>query len=165
MRVPADWPAVERENDDGTGMYVIDDKKADRWTLWIDYDDYRAGDAFTPMPADEFAVGLAHRIRDEKRNVIDVLVDPMPDHPDEAVTKIVYGSVENGVKLRHISWHKVANRDPTTILAHFTWVVPEFALNDPDIVALTELVERECCNAVLIDRQADALKRPPAGVA
>lgn len=92
-----------------------------------------------------------------------VWIDPMPDRPHEAVLKIEYGSVDNGITLRHVSWQKVVNHNGKVILGQFIWVVPEAVLNDPGIIALKELVERECSNAVLVDGQADDLQRAPGG--
>jgi len=163
LRVPADWPDAERENDDGTGMYVFDDKQADRWTLWIDFDVYSHGKGEAALDAARFAAELAESMKKDRDRVIDVAHDPMPDHPDEAVAKVVYGSVENGARLRHVSWHKVAIRGSKIIIAHFTLVVPETIVDDSDIMALTALLERECRNAVLVDRDVNALQRPTAG--
>jgi hypothetical protein len=163
LRVPADWPKAERENDDGTGMCVYDDKEADRWTLWVDYDLYRHADGEPALDAARVAAELADGMRGDRPDAFEIGYDPMPDRPGEALAKVVYGSVEKGETLRHVSWHKVTVRGAALIMAHFTLVVPEAIVADPDIMALTALLERECRNAVLVDHEADALQRPAAG--
>jgi hypothetical protein len=165
LRVPADWPKAERENDDGTGMYVYDDKEADRWTLWVDYDLYRHADGDPALDAAHVAAELADGMKEDQPDALEIGHDPMPDRPGEALAKVVYGSVEKGETLRHVSWHKVTVRGAAMIMAHFTLVVPEAIVADPDIVALAALLERECRNAVLVDRDADKLQRPAAGSA
>jgi hypothetical protein len=165
LRVPADWPEMERENPDGSGMYVMDDKETDRWTLWIDYHSYALTDG---KPNDTDPVDWARRLTDdfpERQNIYGVWLDPMPDRRDEAAAKAEFGSVEKGEKLRHVAWHKVTRTPRAMILSHFTWVVPEKNWNDPDIVALTQLVEAEALNAVIVDRDAAALEPPAAGSA
>jgi hypothetical protein len=163
FRVPGDWPEAEWDNEDGAGMYVYDDKQADRWTLWIDFDAYRRKRDETLFDVGQFAAGLAGGMKRSRRDLIEATHDPMPDRANEAVAKVVYNSVENGEKLRHISWHKVMVRGATVIVGHFTLVVREAIHDDPDIVALTTLLERECGNAVLVDRDTVALKQPAAG--
>ena len=150
VRVPEAWER-ERENPDGTGMYVFDDKENDRWTLWIDYDSYSRtdGENETPPDVDEFARSLLRGARDRDRTISADIV-PLPDRPGEAMVKTVYSSVEDDIPLSHTSWHKVAATGTGITLGHFTWVVPERHLEDDDIRALTGLVEREVCNALLI---------------
>lgn len=164
IRVPGDWPAVERENADGTGMYVYDDKQADRWTLWIDFDAYQVASG-GPLDAARSAAGLAESMKNDGAALIEASHDPMLDRPNEAMTKVVYNSIEKCVKLRHISWHKFAVRDSTVIIGHFTLVVPEAIHDAPDIIELTALLERECGTAVLVDRNTVALRQPAAGSA
>lgn len=163
FRVPVDWPEAERENEDGTGMYVFDDKEADRWTLWIDFNIYRNSADDPPWSAAQIAADLTDATKKEQSNLIEATHDPMHGRPNEAVAKVVYGSIEDGEQLRHVSWHKIVVRNHTIIMGHFTLVVPEEINNDPDIVALTALLERECGNAVLVDRDADKLQRPAVG--
>ena len=163
MRLPAEWPKAERQNDDGTGMYVYDDKQSDRWTFWVDYDLYRHSKADPALDAADAAAEVAEAMERDRTDVIEADHDPMPDRPGESIAKVVYGGIEDGERLRHVSWHKATVMGPTMIMAHFTLVVPEAIFDDQDIVALVALLERECRNAVLVDRDADKLQRPAVG--
>lgn len=167
MRVPADWPDPERANQDGTGRYVFDDKGPDsKWTLWIDYVVYGdPGDGHGSMTAAEFAAKIADRTRESNPELDNVWVDPMPDRPDQAVVKTLHYGVEDGEPLCFMNWYVITHTSDRPVTGQFSWVLTCKAMNDPDIVALTELVEAEVLKAVILDPDAGKLAPSPQGSA
>jgi hypothetical protein len=152
IRVPEAWQGA-RENPDGTGMYVFDDKEKDRWTLWVDFNSYAPDNPETEVNVDGFAHTIL-RYAADRDEMISADLLPARDPTGEAVVRTVYASVEDGTPLRHTAWHKITATDGGITISHFTWVVPEEHLEDEDIQTLTDLVEREVCNALVVARHS-----------
>lgn len=165
MRLPADWPDARRANPDGTGRFVIDDPGPDSlWTLWIDYDAFLGADAgFDGLSAEDFARRISDESPAASRDAGNVWLDPMPDRPGEAAVKVLSHSVEDGDPLRIISWYKIANVGRGLIMASFNWVMVERVADEPAFRALTEVIETEVLNAVILDKDAGKLAPTPQG--
>jgi len=165
MRLPADWPDAKRSNPDGTGRYLIDDPGPDSpWTLWIDYDAFLGADAgIDGLSAEDFARRISERSPAASRNAGNVWFDPMPDRPDEAAVKVLTGEIDHGDPIRILSWYKVARVSRGFIMGSFNWVVVERVADEPAFRALTEAIETEVLNAVILDKDAGKLAPAPQG--
>lgn len=168
LRVPHDWPDAERsEKSDGTHRYVYDDPGPEaKWTLWVDYVAFLGRDAnYSGKTAVEFAQRLADRSPRAGEDDARIWVDPMPERPDEAAVKIQHDGIEDGEPLRFISWYKFVQVGRGFIMGQFNWVLIKRAMDEAEIVALTELIETEVLNSVLLDSEAGELDRAPQGSA
>jgi len=165
MRLPADWPDAKRKNPDGTGRYLIDDPGPDDlWTLWIDYEAFLGAKVgWNGKSAEEFAQTISDSSPAQSRNAGNVWLDPMPDRPAEAAVKVLTHAVEHGDPLRIVSWYKIARVERGLIMGKFNWVLLERVADDPEFQALTELIETEVLNAVILDRDAGNLAPRPRG--
>jgi len=165
LRVPHDWPDAERsERSDGAHRYVYDDTDPRaRWTLWVDLERFLGPDAgLTGIDAARYAQRIADKSPSAGKPGHTIWVDPMPDRPDEAAVKILYDGIEDGERLRFLNWYKIVRVGRGLLMGAFNWVVVSWFAEEPEIAALTELIETEVLNAVLRDPEADRLA-PAAG--
>lgn len=143
MRMPFDWK-VERENPDGTGRYVVDEPDGrDRWSLWVDWEEFEK-DPDTPDSAE----AAAERTRQYLLELPSATSRPGPDGTPVIVTE---ETVDERDKLVRITtWHRVAARDQSFLMAHFTFVAGADVADVPDVASARALVGREAANAVLV---------------
>jgi hypothetical protein len=144
LRMPIEWKR-SRENDDGTGRHCIDEPgDLDRWTLWVDWDQYINADRpGRPVKLDTLASALT-----------EVTGEFVTDLGDKVITQEIPG--DKASPLRSSSWHRYGRRGGHVVGAHFSLVMVEDAADHPEMVAVRELVGREALRALLIPR-------PPKG--
>lgn len=149
MRVPEAWEPV-RENSDGTGMFVFDDDRGrERWALWIDYDLCESDGPMETFGVVELVRQLGEAMKQANPSAT-VAVDPLDDRPGEAMIAMTLEDEEDGELVRYTHWSKVVITEAGYIMAKFNWVVRKNFLADDDIPGLTDLVEREVCNALVV---------------
>ena len=151
MHLPADWRGKRKG-----GFYAYDHETDDRWTLWIGYNVFK-----TPGSAIDAKTIGAEMAADAKekparhRGPTNITFDPMSDRPDEAMIIQVYESVEGGETLHHTVWDRIVRQGEKMIFGHFAWVVVAARRDEPDMQALSAMIEREVRDAILFDGDDD----------
>jgi hypothetical protein len=160
LRLPVE--ARGKHHPDAGGSYAYDHETDDRWTLWVNYDVFDFGSE--PVDLHELVGEIFADPENSPfpdREVIDRWVDPSPDPTQEAMATVTYKDVQDGELLHHTLWHRVVRQGGQYVMGHFTWVVVDARRDEPDMQALTRLIEREVRNALLF--YGGPKKGPPAG--
>jgi hypothetical protein len=143
LRIPIEWKR-SRENDDGTGRHCIDEPELDRWTLWIDWEQFLDAD----RPGRPFNLeGLASALEGVNGEFV-------IEGGDKVITQQFMG--DDDPPLRVTGWHRFGRRGSHVVGAHFSLGMDEDMADRPEMVAVRDLVGREALRALLIPR-------PPKG--
>lgn len=134
LRMPIAWKR-ERQNPDGTGRHCIDEPGGlDRWTLWVDWDLFLNGD----RPGRPFKTdGLA--------KMEGLTGEFVTDRGDKVFTA---SFVDDDDQILY--WHRFGSRGGHVVAAHFSLVMDKRKADEPEVVAVRDLVGREALRALLI---------------
>jgi hypothetical protein len=139
LRIPIEWQR-KRENDDGTGRHCIDEPVHDRWTLWVDWDQFINGD----RPGRPFNTDGLTTMKGFTGQFV-------TDRGDKVYTAST-ATDDN----RILYWHRFGSRGGHVVAAHFSLVMDKREADHPEMVAVRELVAREVLRALLIPRPPKA---------
>ena len=136
LRMPVEWKR-KRDNPDGSGRHFIDEPEHDRWTLWVDWEQFLNADSpGEPFKLDGLAAGMTGQVEEAVTERGDkVLTQHFSDDDCQVIT-----------------WHRFGRRDGHVVGAHFSLVMKEDVADHPEVVAVRELVGREALRALLIPR-------------
>ncbi len=163
MRLPSDW---KRNTDTDTNelfpLYAHDDPHEDEnWTFWYQIMLLRS-DREYPDPHSRLVLryltegkenGPERGKWDESAYFLDT------ENPALGYERRVKTEIERGTKLRRINWNVLKGAPGLVVLIAAHWVVVDSVFDRPDIRELTDMLEREVPNSLILAELAADLYR------
>jgi hypothetical protein len=162
IRLPPTWQRKsDTEDKNGPPLHSYDAPENDEWTFWAQLMPFRARGAEADHVArlvKKFLESLANSTK-IKPDVEEFSLFLDPDDPMAGYIRHVSHEIDknDGVRLQRTSWTIVKGAPEMFVALALHWVVVEEVANRPDIVALTDMIEAEVPNALILPDLAAAI--------
>jgi hypothetical protein len=162
MRLPPAWE--RKSNTDDMSMQPLhsyDAPENDEWTFWVQILPFRAQE----MELDQAAIFVKNILdrwaedAKRKRDLEEISLFLDPDDPLAGYLRHVSHEIDknDGVRLRRTSWVIVKGALDMIVVLALHWVVVDSITDRPDIKVLTDLLEAEAPNALVLADLAAAI--------
>lgn len=162
IRLPPTWQRKSDTKDKNVQpLHSYDAPENDEWTFWAQLMPFRAQGAEADHVAGlikEFLESLSEDI-ENKPDIEEHSLFLDPDDPLAGYIRHVGHEIDknDGVRLRRTSWMVVKGAPEMFVVFALHWVVVDSIADRPDIKALTDMVETEVPNALILAELAAAI--------